>query len=431
VGSDGSVAIMDVALQTVVAILGGPRTLRGAGHFDPSSQRVVAASWDGAAWLWDARPQHLQWATPEIGEDCGQPDRVDVDHRTLVISCRGHGVQVWDTADRKLVAELSTAQTQSPGARAPADAIVSSGEDRLAVARGRAVVVHELPGGKPIRTIDHASAVNAVAFSPSGHDLLSADADGGLWITRDGADSQLLARLGAASVGAAWLPDGRVVASDTASRLHVYDVRTGASIAELVAPMPYLMFRPSSDGRRLLGFPAGGASSLAVLDMAHDRLIAQLPHEGRLFSARFLDHDRRIVTASSDGSARIWDAETGELQKTYNDRSTFLMDAVVNPAGTMLVTGGGDGKLRFWDLASGRLMWSLQAHRGPVNAIRFDGDDLVTRGFDGDLARWRIPAVPPPPEFVRGIDRVLSCLPVQFDGRSGDLIDQVPRCEFP
>jgi WD40 repeat protein len=288
----------------------------------------------------------------------------------------------------------------------------------------------ELPSGKPIRKIDHMAEVNALAFAPGGHDLLSADDDGGLWIIREGGDPELLARLGAAIHGATWLPDGRVVASDGALRLHIYDVRARASIAELAVPIRYFAFRSSSDASRLLAFPASGAPGhLAVLDLTRHRLIAQLHHEGRVFSARFFDHDRRVITTGSDGIVRIWDAGTGELHKTYIDRSTYLLDAVVNPAGTMVVTAGGDGKLRFWDVASGRMMWSLQAHRSPVIGIRFDGDDLITRGFAGDLARWRIP--PSPPEFLRGIDHILRCLPVRFDETSGDLIDQVPRCEFP
>lgn len=64
------------------------------------------------------------------------------------------------------------------------------------------------------------------------------------------------------------------------------------------------------------------------------------------------------------------------------------------------------------------------------DAGRFDGEDLITRGFAGDLARWRIPPVPSTLESLRSIDRVLGCLPARLDEASGGLIDQVPHCEF-
>jgi hypothetical protein len=63
--------------------------------------------------------------------------------------------------------------------------------------------------------------------------------------------------------------------------------------------------------------------------------------------------------------------------------------------------------------------------------MRFDGEDLITRGFAGDLARWQIPPVPSTLEPLRSIDRVLGCLPVRFDRATGGLTDQIAQCEFP
>jgi WD40 repeat protein len=136
------------------------------------------------------------------------------------------------------------------------------------------------------------------------------------------------------------------------------------------------------------------------------------------------------LTAANDGTARIWDAERGELRTEFLDRSTWLTEAAVDPEGRMLVTGGGDGILRFWDLASGRKVWSLRAHRKTIVAMHFDGSDLLTRSREGELARWRLPQLQSSQELMRGIDRVLRCLPVRFDETSGGLAEQAQDCEF-
>jgi hypothetical protein len=91
------------------------------------------------------------------------------------------------------------------------------------------------------------------------HPRLRDNGAGGLWIVRDGADPERLAQRSAVVAGAIWLSDGRVVVSDAASWLHVYDVGSRSLITELVVPMVYPMFRSSSDGSRLLAFPASGA----------------------------------------------------------------------------------------------------------------------------------------------------------------------------
>lgn len=57
----------------------------------------------------------------------------------------------------------------------------------------------------------------------------------------------------------------------------------------------------------------------------------------------------------------------------------------------MIVGGGDDGLLRFWEAASARLLWTLPAHKSPLIALHFEGTDIVTRGFGGDVSRWTVP----------------------------------------
>ena len=64
----------------------------------------------------------------------------------------------------------------------------------------------------------------------------------------------------------------------------------------------------------------------------------------------------------------------------------------------MIVAGAADGLLRFWDAASARPLWTLHAHPSHVVGIHFEGNDIVTRGFGGDVARWSLPT----PERVIG-----------------------------
>jgi len=54
--------------------------------------------------------------------------------------------------------------------------------------------------------------------------------------------------------------------------------------------------------------------------------------------------------------------------------------------------GGGDadGSLRFWDAASGAKLWTLPAHKSAVIGVHLEGVDSVTRGFAGEISRWRL-----------------------------------------
>jgi WD40 repeat protein len=171
---------------------------------------------------------------------------------------------------------------------------------------------------------------------------------------------------------------------------------------------------------------AGIAQPIVLWDLENYQLIGAL--DGRkapAFSARFVQGDRQVLTASTDGAARLWDATTGRLRKTYAD-SPYLIDAALDPSGTLVVTAAGDGVLRFWDVQSARMLWFLPAHDARIAGVHFENTDIVTRGFTGEIARW---ALPSQPDLARIADDIIRCLPVRYDDDTGGLVEQERRCD--
>jgi len=388
--ANGSVAVADAALGMPVTVLDGPRNDVRVAHFDPSAHRVIGASWDGTARVWDATAPYRRWSSPPISNDCGVVSSLEPDRRVIAVGCIDHPTRIWDTANGHLLAELPSV-TQVDGDFASAFPAVSAAGDRAAIARANTVEVYELPGGRLLRTIAHGAAVNAVAFAIGGRDLVSGAVDGSLLVTRDNG-AQLALPISSGGIDAAgFLPDGRVVAADAQRRLRVYDPG-GAVLADLEISARVRTLRMSSDSRRLITVPSslGKVAPPELWDLEHYRLVAQLESEGQAYSARFVAGGQ-IVTACRDGAARLWDGATGQLRQTYPGGPRFLVDVTLSPDGSMIVAGGGDGLLRFWDAASGRPLWTMPAHKSLLVGIRVEGDDIVTRGFSGDISRWTLP----------------------------------------
>jgi len=413
--------VADVSLGMSVAVLEGPSNLVRTAHFDPTSHRVVGASWDGSTHMWDASSQYRQWGSPPIGPDCDTIESVDPDRRFVALSCRDHGTRVWDTAHNQVLVELPAVSMVDGDYVLPT---VSFAGDRAAIARGNAVELYDLATGHLIRTIGHTAAVSAVAFSTTGHDLVSGSIDGAVMVTVDDRAPAALPGATAGIDAVGFLPDGRVVAADARSRLRVYDPSQCAVLAEMVAPDRIRSFRPSSDGHRLVSIPVRSKPAPPVLwDVERYRIARLLEgHQGRVFSARFVSGDNNILTAGNDGAARLWDGTTGQLRRTFSSDTRFLIDAALSPDGTMMVTGGGDGLLRFWDVATGRQLWKLQAHRPYVVGVHFEGEDIITRGFAGDLSRWAIRPIP-----ATVLDNLTKCPPSRFDEQTQSWVDQ-PSC---
>ena len=56
-----------------------------------------------------------------------------------------------------------------------------------------------------------------------------------------------------------------------------------------------------------------------------------------------------IVTASDDGTARIWDAETGASIRVLRAYKGSVNSAAYSPDGRFIVTANDDGTARIWD----------------------------------------------------------------------------------
>jgi WD40 repeat protein len=392
--SSGSVAVSDAASGMSVTVLDGPTNAVRVAHFDPSSssQRVVGASWDGTARIWDVTAPYRRWSSPPILDACGLVTSLEPDRRFLAIFCKDQPTRIWDTAQNRLVAELPFV-TQVRHGFAPTYPAVSAAGDRAAIARGNDVEVYELPTARLLRTIRHGAPVNTVAFAATGRDIVSGAVDGSVIVTRDNGALIALPTSSAGIDAAGFMADGRVVVADARRHLRVYGV-DGATLADLTTRARVAILRMSPDGRRLVTVPnfTRNVAAPELWDTEHYRLIAPLasPGHGQVYSARFIARDQ-VITASSDGVIRLWAAETGQLRRTYHGGSSFLVDATLSADGTMLIGGGGDGRLRFWEAASGRPLWTMPAHRSHLVGVHVEGSDIVTRGFSGDIARWSLP----------------------------------------
>ena len=387
------IVISDAALGMPVTVLDGPRNGVSSAHFDPSSRRVVGASRDGTARLWDAASPYRRSSSAQISDDCGLVTTPEPDRRFVAVGCRARPTSIWDTAKGLLIAELPSATGAGGDFLSEAFPAVSVDGHRVAIAHGNTVSIYALPGSQLVRTVSNSAAVNVVAFAPTGHDLVTGGIDGSLIITRDDLEPTVMPKSDGGIDAATFLPDGRVLVADANRRLRLIDPGRNAIVTELAIPYRMVSLRPSTDGRRLIMISRyiDGNAPPVLWDVEHGRLVAELNgHIGRVFSARFVANGE-ILTVGAEGTVRRWDAAIGQLRQVYRGSSPFLFDAAVDPSGTVVVATGADGQLLFWDASSARLLWTLPAHKTLAIAIHFEGDDIVTRGFGGDVARWRLP----------------------------------------
>jgi WD40 repeat protein len=75
-------------------------------------------------------------------------------------------------------------------------------------------------------------------------------------------------------------------------------------------------------------------------------------HTGDVESALFSPDGQRIVTASGDGTARIWESASGQPVATLQGHTRPVVGAAFSSDGERIVTASDDGTVRVYRIVS-------------------------------------------------------------------------------
>ncbi|RKT08961.1 WD domain G-beta repeat uncharacterized protein [Streptomyces sp. 1114.5] len=311
-----------------------PRETVLTGHTAPvtcvavsaDGRRILSGSADRTLRLWDLATgaELRRWVAHDDGVQCAA---LSPDGRSAVSGGVWGAARLWDTA-------TGTELRRFPGQEQGCLSAVFSPEGRL-VATGcgdHTVRCWDPATGQELRRFPgHTADVAAVAFSPDRRLLLSGAAqtefgadqvrlwelESGKELRRFGEGLFVVTAVGFAARGAL------AVATTMDNRLHVWDVATGAETGRFeVGSGNLLCLAVAPDGRWLLigsGTDYYDAELLAdlgidnrarLVDPADGREAARFEgHTGNVNAVAFTPDGRRAVSASADGTIRLWDLE--------------------------------------------------------------------------------------------------------------------------
>ncbi len=138
------------------------------------------------------------------------------------------------------------------------------------------------------------------------------------------------------------------------------------------------------------------AIALAVSELRNAVLpLATLRHDGEVQDASFSPDGTKVVTASADDTAQVWDAKTGQTIGQPMKHADWVHTAEFSPDGTKVVTASWDGTARVWDARTGIQIGNAMQHDvsiegGKVNSAYFsaDGTEIVTASWDHTARIW-------------------------------------------
>jgi WD40 repeat protein len=239
--------------------------------------------------------------------------------------------------------------------------------------------------------------------------LISSDRPPQLWDARELLHLESPAFADASVRAATLAASGRylfrswVTQSPKSWNIGLWDVASGRRVWEATPPETPRSFHVHSaaisDDESLVAFCRWGGQTMAYrvppLEVAGTTVV----HDGppllqwdfgevtRVETFRFLDRNRRLLVATTDGLVQQFDLATGQILPDRIEHSGQVNAAPVSPDGTTLATASVDGLVRFWDLRVRRSEPVILRRSNVVWNIAFAPDNsALVVGGDPDAA---------------------------------------------
>ncbi len=145
-------------------------------------------------------------------------------------------------------------------------------------------------------------------------------------------------------------------------------------------------------------------------------------HDEPISDLAFTPDGAWSITASHDGSVRLWDRTgTASRPTTLRGHSRGVLDILVSPDSRYLFTAGENGKVLRWDLQSSEVVSnyvSMSGHSTAVGhlAISGDGQWLVSGSADGSVRVWNASGPVPKSRTFPGHDAPIRAVAIDATG---------------
>ncbi|KAF8541373.1 quinon protein alcohol dehydrogenase-like superfamily [Trichophaea hybrida] len=348
---DGTARIWDCDTETPMRTLKGHKNWVLVASWSPNAKLIATGSMDNTLRLWDSKTGkplgdamkgHTKWITSIAWE----PYHLQKDGAPrFVSSSKDTTIRVWDATLRRVEVTLA-------GHTAAVTCVKWAGDGRIySTSQDKTIRIWETTHGRCLHTLTaHAHWVNHMALSTD-FVIRTAYHDH----TRD-------------------VPDTEEGKRQKAKERFEKAATIGGEIVERLATA-------SDDFTMYLWEPSKGNKPVARM-MGHQKAVNHVS---------FSPDGRLIASASFDNSVKLWNARDGKYITTLRGHVAPVYQCAFSADSRLLVSSSKDSTLKVWDVRTGKLHTDLPGHQDEVFAVDWspDGAKVASGGKDKAVRLWK------------------------------------------
>lgn len=179
--------------------------------------------------------------------------------------------------------------------------------------------------------------------------------------------------------------------------------------------LTFLEFSP--DNNYLLTAHSNGVAKLS--DISTGNIIHEFNHTKSVLCAKFSLNNNYILTGSQDNTASLWDVNTGELIRQYVGHAGPIKSVAFSSNNNYILTASQDKIAKLWSINYNAPVCEFRAHNDTITTVLFSPNNnyILTASYDNsdnNIILWNLTC-------DNKTGKITSNIVRRFQGQNGDI----------
>ncbi len=365
VGKDKTVRLWEVHTGQLLKTLFGHKDEVLSVAYSPDGQTIASGGLDNTIRLWNANTgkhiKTLKGHNRTVLSVIFSPDS-----ETIVSSSSDDTIRFWDVAKGELINIVLGYRpliSYSPDGKTllVVEDIDSSNTEIFPIVKLDTIYTMHMLNvitGERVNTISSLNYVNCFSYSPDGKTIAISDGERfGLWDATTGKHLTTLFQDEHELNTVAYSPDRKTIATVWGNKIEWWNAQTGENIKTLPSSKDNFYWGSisfSPDGKTIAML---GSRTIDLCNAESEKYLTTITgHKRSISGFAFSPDSKTIATGSQDGTARLWDTNTGENIHIIDMPTDHPFEPVsvdppkFSPDGKSLAIRSKDKTLLLWDM---------------------------------------------------------------------------------